>query len=866
MSRDFNNYRLHLIGHRPLVRGNSKKIFKEFPDSLKIDVEITTGFWVRETGLISGEVITGFGVDTNGNINFTGYSGYSYSYDYEIKNLNSFSGFNFYGDISVGKTIRQAQVNLGESNRNLYGSRAGVVGNSNTASASTSGSSITNNFSYIFGTANTLNKSDDAVILGSKSQIDSANLSISIGDNNKIINGRWNTLNIGFNNLITGYTGIKSADSYNIGWNNKSINVSGAKVFGESNSIVSGKDNLVLGENIFLQNSDQVNAIGKNLSIQKGFYDTVIGYGNTLDYTYENALLGVESEIFDSSKSYLIGRNNLSTGDDNNYILGVDNESTLNKDSHIIGDDNLISNSANVTFLGNSSEINKLIDSVSIGETNKLNDSYGLTVLGKGNEISGVFDGLIIGQYNRQDYNALEDLHRSELTGVTGQVTGYHYSNSYYAGAQTPKTAGDNLYIFGKSNNGTENYNSFVFGEENISIENYKSYVVGNNNTTEKTVNSFIFGENNSVSGSRNYVFGNNNVIRSGDYNSILIGISHEFTGDYKVASVNIASVNSNIEVSPTEVKINSPSRMKFNNDNVTVASDLNNLLNRSNGLSNSGAFESYIINDRNYTTLADQIELQSFAYSGKENRYYGGFSGFNASSANAYYFTGFFRQQEVFSYTGIHTIYGKYYYQSSNENFEILFSREIEPITGNWIISPKNNMGFLFYNESTNTGVLPLSGWITTGSSDTEVSGLSPAPSFKYSPDFTGFFPKQKINSSEFYASNYFNIFGSVSYPSNDDIAVIYGNHLTPKFSPTWLIVDKYSSGVYYINNSTPITTTPQFGWIATGYMGYTGRNPEDLTNALPDTGIKISLGTRSGIISSYDPTYGNIYIPFLY
>jgi len=45
---------------------------------------------------------------------------------------------------------------------------------------------------------------------------------------------------------------------------------------------------------------------------------------------------------------------------------------------------------------------------------------------------------------------------------------------------------------------------------------------------------------------------------------------------------------------------------------------------------------------------------------------------------------------------------------------------------------------------------------------------------------------------------------------------------------------------------------------------MGYTGGIPEDLTNAL--SGIKISLGTRSGIISSYDPTYGTIYVPFFY
>ena len=148
------------------------------------------------------------------------------------------------------------------------------------------------------------------------------------------------------------------------------------------------------------------------------------------------------------------------------------------------------------------------------------------------------------------------------------------------------------------------------------------------------------------------------------------------------------------------------------------------------------------------------------------------------------------------------------------------------------------------------------------------QITGYSPAPSFTYSSSFSGFFHKQKINNSVSYISNYFNNFGSATNPSSlgEDIAVIYGNHTNSQFDPTWLIIDKYSSGVYYINNSIANTTTPQTGWVVTGYMGYSGRNMGMPNNIINNSGIKISLGTRTGIISSYDQAFGTIYIPFFY
>lgn len=846
MSRAFNKYRLNLVGHRPSRRANRTKLFKEFPETLKIDVEITTGFCIRETGTITGEVITGFGVDVNGNINFTGYSGYSYPYDYEIKNLNSFSGFNFYSDISVGQIIRQQQVNLGASNKSVNGSKAGIIGNANTAIASFTGLSIKNDFSQIIGTANTLDKSRDAIIFGSKSKIDSANLSISIGDNNQITNSTWNNLNIGFSNLISGFTGAKSADSYNIGWSNKSVNVSGVKVFGESNSITSVKDALVLGENISLQNSDQINVVGKGLSIKEGYYDTVIGNNNVLDYTYENTLLGVDSEIFDSTKVYLVGKNNLSTGDNSNCIVGKDNESTLNKDSHILGDDNLISNSTNLRFLGNSSEINKLIDSVSIGERNKLDDSYGVTVLGKGNQISGVFDGLIVGQYNRQDHTALEDLHRVALTGAAGNITGYYYSNSYYNGNATPKTAGDDLYVFGKSNDGTENYSSFVFGEENIGIENYKSYVVGNQNTIEKTNNSFIFGGLNKVSGNANCVIGRNNILSSGNQSSILIGVSHEPI-EKMTAEVRLASVSNHISVKSSEINIASSSPVRFNGSNYFITSDQVNGDIISSSTSVTQDADGFFV-DNSYDKVPEYIR-------------FGVVSDYNLNGADRYYTvvnygTGIGSEKKTFNLTsyfnriennsqnivsqglnGFVPDSSGHIYISNNRKFYTVWQ------SGKWHLKDFNTHSYLFNITSSNTGSMPLNGWQSVTNPNT--SGISlishiDNTNFDYYPDLTaeesdGLYT-QKIGLDEILkrqSSNVVNAYtswwtlgGQYAYMSTGGYSIVYGKPIyetNSGFLPRWAVIDTYSSGVYLINQDDSIGSNnfPWSGWFTTGYGG---------------------------------------------
>lgn len=677
-------------------------------------------------------------------------------------------------------------------------------------------------------------------------------------------------LNIGNVNILkSGYS------SYNLGFRNKLINTDDSHAIGSSNEInpISyspyNRNISVIGvDNILLHSGDSVYIYGVSNSAS-GIFNN-------------NSLIGNFNSFYKIINSSTVGKENIGSDSENINIFG--NSNILNKTNNalIVGSTNTILNSNEIIAVGTSNQITgNSLYLYSFGDGNNINDASNSTIIGQTNSISGGDKVLVLGNLNIASFES--GAGSSNIIGRANIFNGFVDSINVIGSTNISSGVFYECSIFGEENyientsnlliNGNNNLISnsdFIYGlgTLNETVNSLNNVFIGNSNIINSGLSSFVIGTNNSVSGFQNYIFGNNNIVRSGDYNSILIGISHEFTGDYKAASVNIASVDSSIEVAPSEIKLTSPSRAKFNNENIVVNSDLSNYLNSSNGLANSGVFTSYVINDPSYNNLSAQIELQSFAYSGTEDRYYGGFSGFNSNNLNAYNFTGFFRKQPALYYNGLHSIYGNNYYQSNDENFEILFSRDIEPIIGNWILSPKESQGLLFYNPSTNTGVFPTSNWLVTGSSVTNITGHSPAPSFTYSSSFTGFFQKQKINSSTTYTSNYFNNFGGVLYSSiqGEDVAVIYGNHTNPQFDPTWLIIDKYSSGVYYINNAVSISSTPQTGWVATGYMGYTGRNPEDLDNAIFNTGIKISLGTRSGIVSSYDPTYGKIYIPFFY
>lgn len=770
----------------------------------------------------------------------------------------NFSGFVFSNPIKV-PSLEMMPINIGARNVTGSGNYAINIGIFN-ANRFTHPGFITSGF---LGGANVgyYNAGKDATYLfnfGATNSSTDSHAVTNLGLNNSTRATEFLS-NIGFfNNITTGYNIL---------------------IFGYDNNLFSGRDITLLGSENYNLNLRYSNILGRLNTVKNSYGIDTIGNSNYIDNTKDSQNLGNENSLRNSKNITVINKTNSISGSSSQMVIGANNKIINSTGNSAFGDQNSLEINSSSNIFGSRNILRNNSASIIYGNSNNNLNDFNSKIYGSNNSLSGTRYAFIIGNNNSLDRSIINELYRIELTGITGSgptlftgVTGYKMLGGYNG---IDGNGGQNNFIVGDGNSTSLNSLSYAFGKDNILLSNAGSFAVGQGNYLESSQASYAFGQNNSISGYKNYVFGNNNTVRSGDYNSILIGMSHEFTGEYKVASVNIASLDSRIEVNPSQVKINSPTRAKLNNENIVISSDLNSYLKSSNALSNSGVFSSYVINDPSYSNLSSQIELQSFVYSGTEDRYYGGFSGKRLNNPSAYNFSGFFRKQEAVYYTGSHSIYGNYYYLSDNNNFEMLFSRDIEPITGNWIISPVANIGCLFFNKSTNTGIVPISNWRITGSSTYYITGNTPAPSFTYSSSFTGFFPAQKIDSSSSYLHNHFNNFGTVAYPSNThDIAVIYGNHIIPKFDPTWLIVDKYSSGLYYINNTIGPEVTPQTGWVATGYMGFTGGfnylNEEyDLVAAEPvinNTGIKISLGQRSGLVSSYDPVYGKIYIPFFY
>lgn len=698
----------------------------------------------------------------------------------------------------------------------------------------------------------------------------------NLGYFNSTTNKSTRSLNLGGYNYSSG-----SLDTYNLGKSNISQTGINTFLIGYNNNIYSGIDFVLFGRNnLYVKSPRNSTVIGNTNNIKDLASSKLYGNTNIVSGSLNLDVFGNDGFFTYSDGLLVLGNTNQINSSQNSSYFGSDNSSSKGFNNFNVGDSNLLNGTGNNIF-GDYNSILGVNDTIygayNSAETNSINDF----VAGDSNYLSGTNTTHIFGDSNNLGPLAIQLIYQSAITGLTGLnpgeqigtgVIGYQILGGY---SGVTGIGGFNNFLVGNANIGSLNNNLYLFGSDNSLLGNNGSYILGKDNYLENSTSCYVFGETNSISGQQNLVIGNNNTIRSGDYNSILIGISHEFTGQDKIASITLASVDNSLEISPSNIEIKSANRPKINNENIIVNSDLGNYLNISNGLSNSGVYDSFIINDPSYNNLSAQIELKAFVYSGTTEKYYGEFSGdrvsaFDNSILNTYYNNKPFVKSNIANYPGYYTSPADYYYPTTDNNFYMIFAlSDIEATTGCWIISTTDNAK-LFYNRSTNTGVVPLIDWLTYTDVGfiASVSGYLPAPELTYIPsDSTGIYQKQKINSVTNLLLDDFNIFGTQSY-ATDEIAVIYGNHTDPKFLPAWLIVDKYSSGLYYINQTTDFNVTPQYGWVSTGYMGFTGGIPNYATlgPVINNTGIKISLGTRSGIISSYDPTLGKIYIPFYY
>jgi hypothetical protein len=257
---------------------------------------------------------------------------------------------------------------------------------------------------------------------------------------------------------------------------------------------------------------------------------------------------------------------------------------------------------------------------------------------------------------------------------------------------------GTSNFFVGNSNKTALNFSSYIAGNSNRLLNNSNTYIVGENNYAEKSKNSYVFGSNNSVSGSKNYVIGNNNTVRDGDYNSILIGVSHQFTGNNKKLSINLGVLENSIEINPSNINLTSVDRPTINNSPIALLSEANEALKVNDFISLSGIFQ-----DPNFDHIATEIYLRPFTYStGTQQVFqFSGAKGYSKADLSLPNFN-------IFS-TNSYLISGK----SGSKPFYAIYGNHTSPkFNPAWIIVDGLTSGVYQINSGYSPSLTPQSGW----------------------------------------------------------------------------------------------------------------------------------------------------------
>jgi hypothetical protein len=679
------------------------------------------------------------------------------------------------------------------------------------------------------------------------------------------ISGYFGTFSFGASNFSE-----DGLNSYNLGSNNSHKEDQLSLNLGFGNSISGSAQVTAEGLNNYINNSTSFNVVGQANSVDLSTSSFLIGSLNTLNEANDTNVIGEYNSITLNDQSQIFGKFNTISGNNNLSVFGDQNTINNSSQSVLFGSINTSELSDNNLTFGNSNSFNSASANLTVGNSNNISNQYNST-FGSSNVVNGSYSE-VYGQnnliYNEADNNFIIGDNNIASGAVSSTVLG---SNNIFAKKIDDTNNGTANFIVGDSNTSFLNTQNYIVGAGNNIKNGTLNFVFGNQNDSNGANSSYVFGESNRASGIRNYLIGNNNESRTGDYNSVIIGLGYIPTGDNKISSTIIGGGYNAIEVSSYGINLNSLSTPTINNQNIIVESDLNNYLNNSNGLINSGYLSTDTFQDPEYDRLSEKILVDSFLYHGVGDRYKGNFKGKGENTE--YSFDGFFVKNPISNFSGIFSAFGDYYYQSNDNKFNIYYSRALYPSNGSWIITnvydSKNLQscdGVFYYNPSTNSGVFPLNGWIATGYHN--LTGISEqSPSFTKTTTFTGLFQSQVLDSATAGGTNYYNSYADKMYSSpNDYVSILYGNS---PWGNKWMVVDTNSSGIYYVNDHYDGTKLPQTGWTATSYGGGGAGVPEfDGPDApsLSKTGIYVVLGSRQGYIKSLLPGFGNIYIPFNY
>lgn len=821
-----------------------------------------------------------------------------------------FTGITGIGSSLVGFREEDENFNLGFSNIVDRGNQIYNIGAFNSSSKSSNlvqlglnleSSNLAN--STVIGKQNYLLSGNKVLVFGNNNDIYSASEFGILGSNNS---------SFGYNGNILGESNILMlGESFNaniLGNQNTARNSSDLRIIGSANVLSGIRDAIIIGSTNSVNSTgnftnSNILILGNENVSSNASRQILIGVDNISENNNGNILFGKNISSF-GSDSLSFGKENLMRGSNDSIYGKLNVIDSSSQDNFVVGSNNNLSGANSNTIIGSLNISNRnLFDSLYLQELT------GITGSGIGQT---PFTG-ITGYRTGGGYDGID---------IIGG------NSNFFVGDLNQGTLNTSSYIFGKDNKLLNNQDAHVVGLSNYLEKTQNSYVFGSNNTVSGFQN-YVIGNNNSVrSGDFNNILLGISHEFTGNFKVASINIaSVESSIEINPTEITIKSPSkllfNNEEVLTSSYAFENILNTDDKKDALVFQDSKYLSLPRtievsSFAYSGRGDYLESIFDGRKQLFRKKDAVIYDGTITNISDFYYSS-DRFNILFTDAI-ITG--EQQDVWAIggTGLFDNTIKYYNISTGKNYQDAIPSNFWTTTGDFIDNQSNFNNFRYvdslfitgeegaryngvytrtglgystfyglenqtieHDESTNTWRLfdPTEGQVTAESSTpffkgqwnhygvfgevTSPTGYHRSFGFNSKTEVTGVFGKQQIHGS-ITQPQHFTSFSDTLYQSSQGFTILYGNHTDPKFDPTWLIVDTYSSGIYYINNDYVSSSIPQTGWVPTGYFNFSGVTDDGNNRLGNTTGINLVMGTRTGVIASNDPAYGRIYIPFFY
>lgn len=778
------------------------------------------------------------------------------------------------------------------------------------------------NNKYIIGRLNYIDSGSDIYAIGGSNNIDYSNSVELFGSNNYISDGNTNYIMGDSHNVFSG-TLIT-----NIGNNNNSTNNQSINIIGSANTDTNGNSNTIIGNSNASLDNSSANLIGNSNSAKNSNTNILVGGFNTLNSGDTSLLFGFTNSLL-ASVGYVgfvnidgAGASYLNTNyyaiDDSTGVNGVYSidplnpfgSSTIYNDGSIwkvysaddgqdvyyslgqfynpwqatgwnfydpiwsgapvlggvtygtqevingnvgtnnilIGNYNISTDSASALILGNNNSNSNLNNKIIGDGNNNLFSGANNFLIGNGNILN---DQFVTGNYLAGNFNTIQNVNSNYIGGNTQSL--YNISNSI---------------LVGNSN--------FVSGD--ILSNGFLS--VGNSNVLYGN-NNIAVGNTNLVLGNSNSAFGTSNTIGTGAQSCVVIGRNQNLTGLNEVGKIRLGtSTSTNLSIKLDKVEITSLLDPTINDQKILTSANTGEFV----SLNKLASFEYLPLSGQTFTQLnivdnemdhlADQINIINGGLNISHISYYSPNSGYSGlKNGTIFRSTSNFYKTPVSAYQGIYGVSGSYFYYNSNDSLDIIYTTSLTP--SRWMIANSTGAGYYFYNDG-NANSVPISNWVRTGSSISN-SGFNPAPNFSTGIVTSSVNQRYKLTNN---FSNNFNptyVSALTNYYLSEDnyFSLIYGNNTSGNLFPItnsasglklanqWIIVETIDSGFYHFIDTTGSNgaTVPYTGFVSTGQnLLTTGQGTS------PNPEMTLQIGSRTGIIGSFHPDYGRIYVPFYY